>query len=361
MNWFALIKEKMLLALDSETYREGTGIEVTLELGNFCPLACLHCSQDAGPFRSNNLTLKKAKTIVKEAKMMGADTLAISGGEPICSQLLIPICRFAKALRFRVYIYTAGSMIENHSLVPIADSLAHELEDIRIDRIIINLQAARPELHDRITGRCGSFANAVQTIKKLVALSLRVEIHFVPMKLNIDEIPQVVRLAGQLGVAQMNVIRFVPQGRGERNRKLLEPEMETYHKLSEVLTHIGARPTVPVRISEGFAFMHLKSTYRCMAARGKLTVSGDGTVCPCSAFKGVLKGNPAYNVNSRSLLEILETGIFGELRKSDTLSNQCGCTAQRLLNEKIMRPGPDPACISNRPQLAPMVLTPKEK
>ena len=323
----------------ASAYRESTGLELTLELGNFCPLACLHCSQDAGPFRTNSLPLKKALEIVREAKSLGADTIAISGGEPLCSPHLISICEFAKSMALRVFIYTAGSIIEKNTLAPINNVLAQNLARLGVDRIIVNLQAATKELHDKIAGRHGSYDNAMKSMRKLISAGLRVEIHFVPMKLNLREFTGVANLAKKLGVAQVNVIRFVPQGRGLRNKKLLEPQSDAYDGFSSVLKLTIAESKVPIRISEAFSFLRMKSTYQCRAGRRKLVVSGDGAVCPCAAFKGFLAGNPAYSVNCRSLLEIWNTGIFEGLRDGTNSAPNCGCPAQRLLVEEKL--GPD--------------------
>ncbi len=335
----------------TSAFSESSGVELTLELGNFCPLACLHCSQDAGPFRSESLSLEKALEVVREARTLGADTIAISGGEPLCSPNVIPICEFAKLLGLRVFIYTAGSIIEKNLLTPINDVLAQSLARLGVDRIIVNLQAARPELHDKITGRRGSYDNAVRSMRKLVSIGLRVEIHFVPMKINFQELPMVVNLAYELGVSQVNVIRFVPQGRGLRNNSILQLGREDNQSFTKVIARAITESTVPIRVSEAFAFLHLKTEYQCMAGRKKIVISGDGAVCPCSAFKGFLAGNPTYNVNERSLSDVLNSGIFLCLRQNNSLAGvNCGCPAQRLIVDSKMEPGADPNCVTHAPK-----------
>jgi MoaA/NifB/PqqE/SkfB family radical SAM enzyme len=308
----------------------------------------LHCSQDAGPFRSESLSLEKALEIVREARTLGADTIAISGGEPLCSPNLIPICEFAKSLGLRVFVYTAGSITEKNRLAPINDTLAQNLARLGVDRIIVNLQAANRELHDKVTGRRGSYDNVISSVRKLVSVGLRVEIHFVPMKINFQELPKVVNLAYELGVAQVNVIRFVPQGRGFRNISILQLGREEYESFAQVVILAVRESKVPIRVSEAFAFLHLKSEYQCMAGRKKIVVSGDGAVCPCSAFKGFLAGNPAYNVNERSLRDVLNSGIFRSLRENDSLSGvNCGCPAQRLIADGKIGPGADSNCVTH--------------
>jgi len=294
------------------------------------------------------LSIKKALEIVKEARSLGADTVAISGGEPLCSPYLTPVCKLAKTLGLRVFIYTAGSIIENHLLAPIDNMLAQNFKRLQVGRIIVNLQAATGELHDKITGRHGSYDNALKSIGKLTDAGLRVEIHFVPMKLNFQELPAIANLANELGIAQVNVIRFVPQGRGLRNDSILQLHREDYEKFTQVLMCTVAESKVPIRVSEAFAFLHLKSEYECMAGRKKIVVSGDGAVCPCSAFKGFLAGHPAYNINERTLHEILNTGIFSDLRNSTSLSGaNCGCPAQRLIIDDKLERGPDSNCATH--------------
>ena len=330
------------------TYRESQGLELTLELGNFCPLACLHCSQDAGPFRTESLTLAKSLEIVREARALGADTIAISGGEPLCSPNFVPVCELAKSLDLRVFVYTAGSIVDKDALSPISNGIVQTLAMLKVDRVIVNLQAATRDLHDRITGRRGSYDNAISSMRRLASTGLRVEIHFVPMRCNFRELPAVADLASDLGVAQVNVIRFVPQGRGLRNSGILQLEREDYNAFRQIVTKSIAESKVSIRVSEAFAFLHLKSNYQCLAARKKIVISGDGDVCPCSAFKGILRENPVYNVNGRPLRDILNSGVFQSLRGTNSLWGvNCGCPAQRLLRDGGLKPAPDHNCATH--------------
>ena len=87
--------------------------EVKIELTNKCSRNCKHCSSNATSSIGNLkvLDFEDVSRIIKEAKLMGADTIVFTGGEPSsiefchkvgldyvsCSPYRVPIARLAAA------------------------------------------------------------------------------------------------------------------------------------------------------------------------------------------------------------------------------------------------------------------------
>ena len=59
--------------------------EVKIELTNKCSRNCKHCSSNATSSIGNLkiLDFEDVSRIIKEAKLMGADTIVFTGGEPL--------------------------------------------------------------------------------------------------------------------------------------------------------------------------------------------------------------------------------------------------------------------------------------
>ena len=59
--------------------------EVKIELTNKCSRNCKHCSSNATSSIGNLkiLDFEDVSRVIKEAKLMGADTIVFTGGEPL--------------------------------------------------------------------------------------------------------------------------------------------------------------------------------------------------------------------------------------------------------------------------------------
>ena len=121
--------------------------EVKIELTNRCSRNCKHCSSNATSNISNlkELDFEDVSRVIKEAKIMGADTIVFTGGEPLMYDKLPELVELTSKLKMKSTIYTFAYRTDetlnkyrelinlglNKIVYSLADSLSNE-KDISI-------------------------------------------------------------------------------------------------------------------------------------------------------------------------------------------------------------------------------------
>ena len=338
--------------------------ELCLEVNNCCPMECRHCSSSSAKIGKENcyhMPISKAKSVVQEFTELGGSILEISGGEPLIYPSLYELCDYAASLKLDVRLYTSGIFSEDGRVLSgINLSKAETLKLHGVNKAIFNLQGATSTTHQKITGVNGSHKLMLEGVKNTKAAGLWTGIHFVPMKPNFRELPQLSELCLTLGVDELALLRFVPQGRGEENRTWLELTSNQFEELLRSILHLIEKyPKLNIRTGCPLDFLSLYDPtirpHQCKAGLCTSTIAPTGEVLPCPGFKNS-SDFIAGNIYQRSLTSIWENG-FQSLREFDyrlitgpcqdcPILNKCfgRCAAQRHIVNGGIYKGPDPAC-----------------
>lgn len=329
--------------------------EVCLEITDICPMRCLHCSGECGLDSRKALNLRQIKGVIDELHAMGGRLLEISGGEPLACSSLPQIVRYAGQQDLETILYTSGSILD--------DTVAREFRRSKLEKVVFNLQGSSSRTHETITQVEGSFGRVLTAIRHMKKLDFWVGVHFVPMKPNYREFKSLLNLCNSLGVDEVGVLRFVPQGRGLLNRNMLELSKEEFREFTKNLTE-QASVNSHVRVGCPIDFRHLLGSSAvestCNAGISKCLINPDGTVVPCPAFKQS-KQYVAGNIKNNSLATIWEKSpIWGAFRDFDCaqLNEPCQncrylhicrgrCIAQRILEFGDIYGAPDPKCFAS--------------
>jgi len=304
------------------------------------------------------LSLHRIKRVITEFSGMGGEILEISGGEPLICPYLPQIVEYARRKNLETILYTSGTSL--------GGGIAKKLQRSGLNRVIFNLQGATSCTHEAVTQVKGSFGEVVNAIGTMKMLDFWVGVHFVPMKPNYKEFGDLLRLCHLLGVDEVGVLRFVPQGRGQTNRALLQLPREEFKEFIKNLIDMTSNHNNPnIRVGRPIDFRHLfdpsiaKSV--CDAGISRCLIAPDGKVVPCPAFKQTAT-YIAGNVKNSSLIDIWnKSPIWKEFRhfdptqinepcKSCKYLHQCrgGCIGQRILEyeerKDIYAATPDPCC-----------------
>ena len=339
--------------------------ELCIEITNECPMACLHCSTSSIQLGSGSggkyISFEKLTSVVEEFKELGGEILEISGGEPLLHPQLFELIQFGINQDLEVRLYTAGlASLKGNDVVSIDPQLARKLKTSGVSRIIFNLQGAVSETHDKIVGFSGAHSLAFKSIRNIKDTGLWTGIHFVPMALNFHEIDAMMVLGSSLEVDELALLRFVPQGRGWKNRKLLKMSLESFEKLlKRIARHKEKYPALNVRVGCPMDFLSMYEKglepHECKAGLSTCAITPDGDVVPCPGFK-CSPDFMAGNIYEESLVEIWEKG-FTSLREfdPDNINGECRtcselkwcrgrCVAQRVIAYNDLYTGPDPCC-----------------
>jgi len=253
-------------------------VELKIEVTHRCPLACIHCSSDATPESTKEMSKQECLSILSEAIEMGVKEVAFSGGEPLAWAGLDDAIKAAINGGLKVTIYTSGN-------IPNVNQRMGQLAEASVNRSIFSIFGANDIDHERITRIKGSFAATKHAISCAGMRGLEVELHFVPLASNFGSLEAIAHLASDLGVRRISVLRFVPQGRGVliKNRALNKIQNLQLKKTIEKLRSEG----FDIRTGSPYNFLMVNDQPKCSSGIDRLIIGPDLRIYPCDAFKQV--------------------------------------------------------------------------
>ncbi len=209
-----------------------------LEVSNYCNSLCATCPLTFfGNGSPHNLSFDDFQRIVDQAPNLQRAVLH-GLGEPLLNPHLPRMISHLKARGVHV-LFNSNAIL----LTPRRQNL---LVETGLDEFRASLDASTPETYLKIRG-VPSFAKVVRNLtafvetKRLLGATLpRISLWFTSMKENLPELPDVVELAGQMGITEVYVQRLVYFGSG-----LAVEEQSLYRRLQEqevqLLAHCEAR------------------------------------------------------------------------------------------------------------------------
>ncbi len=183
---------------------------LTIAVTGSCNLTCSHCWVEAGVPASNpHLPAPSIHAIIDEFLLLGGTGIRFTGGEPLLHPDWLTFMTSARDRGYRRLSLQTNAML-------LTDSWANELK--RLDfpglSLEISLDGATSSSHDQVRGK-GAFCETLAGIKRLtrVGLSSRVTLFFTEMHHNLGELPDVLKLATELGVGAVASGALVRCGR----------------------------------------------------------------------------------------------------------------------------------------------------
>lgn len=335
--------------------------ELKIEVNRDCPLHCLHCSSNGMPKAPERLDPHKISELIKEFAYLGGEKLCMSGGEPLCYQELSNIINSCQGTDIDLSLYTTGIERNGGPPEPISERMASFLADKGV-KIIFSLHGANDKTHDMLTQVQGSFNSTLVAIKRTTEAGALVALHVVPMTTNFDELTEITKLADSFNIKKVSWLRFVPQGRGFLNRHVLQLSKEQLKELGKKKAEAHRiYPTITIRTGAPFNILCPQVPAPCEAGISVLTITPNGSVSPCDAFKRFNIPDSFGNVLHQSLADIWHNSQFlntvrvlHESRlnsscSSCSLYSRCnsGCLAQKAIATGSLTDGRDPSCPLN--------------
>ena len=81
---------------------------IVLEITDACNLKCIHCYNDSGKKRRNELTLEEIYKLIDEAKRIGVLRVNVSGGEPLVHPHFFEIAEYIRDCSLGLELFTNG-------------------------------------------------------------------------------------------------------------------------------------------------------------------------------------------------------------------------------------------------------------
>jgi radical SAM protein with 4Fe4S-binding SPASM domain len=310
--------------------------ELTLELTDWCPSKCLHCSSGSGQSCSNTLPHELALCLVDEAGRLGAAKVSLGGGEPTASESFLPVIRKTIEREMLVEVFTCGLSIAPNGVSSLPIPIIEACAGLKGVKFIFSFHAATAESHDHITQTPGSYESLLTSLKNCLQAGIECEMNFVPLKINVDAFENLIGIGESLKVTKISILRFVPQGRGALNRAELELNSEEEDLFVNELLRLREEKDIAIRTGSPFNGIVPGNQVPCRAGFGKLVVQADGNVLPCEVFKHYKRRKWGLSVHEMTLGQILDSPQVSGLHERLRYTNCLECPVHRTIRNGHM-------------------------
>ncbi len=154
----------LLLATDFPPLARRRLETLQVNVGYVCNQTCVHCHVNAGPTRTESMSLQTARLVLDYLGASGATTLDLTGGAPELNPHFRMLVRGARARGARVIDRCNLTVLGEPGQEDLAEFLAAEEVDV-----VASLPCYTPELVDRQRGK-GVYAASMAAIRRLNAL-----------------------------------------------------------------------------------------------------------------------------------------------------------------------------------------------
>ncbi|MFW6287020.1 MAG: radical SAM protein [Candidatus Sumerlaeota bacterium] len=207
---------------DTQTYKP---MLIAWEVTRTCNLACKHCRAGAQNRRyEQELSTEECKEVLESIAAFCKPIIILTGGEPMLRGDIFQIASYGTSLGLRMVMAPCGYLITPETV--------HKMKDSGIQRISLSIDAATAEKHDAFRGVPGAFDTVMRAAEVVRQNGLDFQVNTTIHKGNIDELPEILDLAIQLGAKAFHPFLLVPTGRAS-NMAGQEISAEQYEEVLE--------------------------------------------------------------------------------------------------------------------------------
>lgn len=305
---------------------------VAWEVTRSCNLSCIHCRASAGrgPY-PNELTTDECRRVLDEIASFSSPIIIFTGGEPLLRPDIFDILSHGQKLGMNMAVAVNGLLLD--------DGTAKKLVEHGVQRISVSLDGATAETHDKFRNVAGAFEGAMRGIEAAKRANLPFQINSTVTKLNLDEIPDLLRMAVDIGAVAHHIFLLVPTGRG---KELEEQEIPPEEYERTLNWFYEQREKAPIQLKATCAPHYYRIlrqreaeedkrvafethgmdavTRGCLGGTAFCFISHVGRLSPCGYLE--LDCGDVRKEGFRKAWE--ESLIFGELRDFTKYEGKCG-------------------------------------
>jgi len=274
---------------------------VSIEVTRRCGARCDHCLIREG---EGELSHEEIMRVIDQALDMGACIITFTEGDPLLREDIFDLIRYVDPEKAVVNLFTPGLEMTVEKAV--------QLREAGLYNLIIGVYSTDEQEHDRVRGVQGAHARALEAIRIALNAGLMVTMSCHVLSGQVDRIPDLYKLASDLGVQELSIWEGIPRS---PEQKLTQIERE---KIVEIYRRINSVPGGPRLFASTYFEGQMLG---CMAGRRWLHVGVDGGVRGCPYLPESLD-----NIRQSSLKVARDA-----LRDSGKFEGFiCSCPAQNL-------------------------------
>ena len=266
---------------------DGLYIEITDKCNLHCDYCCRNCDSNNNHF----LDLVVIDRLLSTSADHGANTVAISGGEPLLHPQILEIANLVKKYNYKSTLLTNGVLLStvDYSLIKMFDGIQ------------ISVDGGSASTNDQTRGY-GSFNRIITGIESILAKGYNAEKIAFKMTItaqNHSEIKQLGELAHRYGVTNIGFSFIFNEGRAKEtldsflNNKQKKYVLEELHKLE--LEHPEIKISPPGYTDE---CPLIKDNNMSLSPR----VDVHGNVYACQMFEGIFSIGNIYKQNIADII-----------------------------------------------------------
>lgn len=261
-----------------KTVLESYPRRLVLELTNACNLNCIMCGRNAADFKPTVFDMDVFRSF--EPIMDTIEEVTLMGwGEPTIHPNFIEMLEIINKHSARKYFCTNGMNLKK---------IKNAIFDYNVDVFAVSLDGATDETNSRIR-RGSKIEQITEDLKDIVRMKKErglkypwINFVFCAMQSNIRELPDLVRLAAEIGIEEVKVVYLTVFGEDLMNESLWGHEdlvREIFEEAMEIGEQLGIALKLPHYIGEDEAGDKLHKD--CFVAWRDFFLGSDGYVRPC--------------------------------------------------------------------------------
>ncbi len=283
---------------------------VVFELTNRCNFRCIMCGRVARKFQTFDMPMSTIEFFASQLPNVEEVTLHGWGEGTLHPEFKNILSYLNEVPHLRKYFVTNGSTLPK---------IKQHVFDLHVDVIAMSLDGATAATNDKI--RCGgNFALQTSELKKLIDERQKrnentpyINFVFTAMNSNIDELPDMIKLAQDLNVPEVKVVYLTIFERELLHESLFEQRdrvREIFQKTASLAQKANIKLKLPDIHGEGPAgqLRHKK----CALPWRDLYIGSDGFIRPCQSSSLKLGNISEYNTfdslwNSEQMKKLRES------------------------------------------------------
>lgn len=182
-----------------------------------CNLNCKHCYIDANPTQTTlsssegsalELSTDKCLNIIDQISVVNnKNILILTGGEPLLREDIFDIIEYAKNKGMTIFLGSNGCLINR--------SIIKQLKSSGVTGLGISLDSLNPSVHNNFRGSEGAWQGALNATELCKQHDVAFQIQTTVTNNNINEIPDIIRFAKEIGASTFQLFFLVCTGRGQ--------------------------------------------------------------------------------------------------------------------------------------------------
>ena len=260
--------------------------EIQFEIENSCLLDCIHCSS-LETRKSGRRTYTDEDLLSFLSLFSDNVHIYFTGGEPLLYYNLLPLCEEIKTRcsPISIGLYTTGNC---KGFVPVSENFAIDMKNNGVVDCFFSLYRHDSSIHDRWTGKPGSYGNTINSVKNVTSAGIITKAHVVINKDNYQVLNKMIDFCKEVGIKEIRFLKLVRAGSAAAHWDEIGLPEKVQNSAIKDMINTDVKNDIRISVS-GYPTFHPCRSFEgakgCQAGINLLYVDALGDVYPCACTK----------------------------------------------------------------------------